>query len=93
MNPLEQLVQDELNRLVDRLAATAREGTVAGCAGQHPEVRARIEQAEARLSSARCALLEGYAVWREALSECGDLWALADLAAERPAASVEARAA
>ena len=93
MNPLEALLQDELNRLVDRLAATAREGTVVGCAAQHPAIRDRIEEAEGRVSSARRALLEGYAVWREALGECGDLWALADLATEPPAMSLEALAA
>ena len=82
MNGLEQLLHDDLNHLIDSIAATTHEGTVADCAGEHPELAARLSDAERRLSAARQDLLEGYAVWQDLLREIGDLWALADLASE-----------
>jgi hypothetical protein len=92
MNPLERLLQDDLNHLIDLMAATTREGLVADCAERRPDLLAQFAASETRLSTLRRTLLQGYAAWREALEECGDLWALADLAAE-PAAPGERRAA
>lgn len=86
MNALEGLLQDDLRRLVDRLAATTREGMLAESAEGRPELLSRLEGAEARLSDLRQDLLRGYAAWREAIEECADLWALADFAAEQPPA-------
>ena len=85
MNGLEQLLQDDLNHLIDCVAATTHEGTVAECAGEHPELAVRLRDAESRLSVARQGLLQGYAAWQDALRECRDLWALADLVAEASA--------
>jgi hypothetical protein len=79
MNALEKLLQDELNRLVDRIAVHAGEG---GAAGLGPELRARIEQAEDRLTGLRAALLEGYTEWARAIEECEDLWVVAGLRQE-----------
>ena len=79
MNALEQILQDDLNRLVDRLSAVTAE-----CAEHRPSVQAQLDRAEAQLSSVRLDLLRGYAQWREALEECGDLWAMAALAADQP---------
>jgi hypothetical protein len=79
MNALERVLQDDLNRLVDRLAAVTSE-----CAEPPPSVQAQLDRAEARLSSLRQELLRGYAEWIQALEECGDLWALAALAADQP---------
>ena len=79
MNALEQILQDDLNRLVDRLSAVTVE-----CVEYRPSVQAQLDRAEARLSSLRLELLRGYAEWREALEECGDLWAMAALAADQP---------
>lgn len=84
MNGLEQLLQDDLNYLIDCVAATTHEGIVGGCAGEHPELASRLSEAETRLSAARQGLLQGYEVWQELLQECRDLWALADLASEAP---------
>lgn len=86
MNALERLLQDDLDHLIDRLAATTREGLLADCADRRPELFVRLEEAEARLSGARHDLIAGYAAWRSALEECADLWALADLAADAPPA-------
>ena len=84
MNALEQVLQDDLNRLVDRLAAVTYAGMVAECAEHRPSLQAQLDRAEARLSSVRQELVRGYAEWREALEECGDLWAMAALAADQP---------
>jgi len=79
MNALERVLQDDLNRLVDRLAAVSAER-----ADHHPSVQAQLDRVEARLSSVRQELLRGYVEWRAALEECGDLWAMAALAADQP---------
>ena len=84
MNGLERLLQDDLNHLIDCVAATTHEGTVAECAGERPELASRLRDAESRLSVARQGLLQGYATWQEMLRECRDLWALADLVCEAP---------
>lgn len=86
MNALEDLLQEDLRRLVDRLSATTREGTLAECAQRRPELLSALEGAEARLSGVRQELLREYAAWHEALEACCDLWAMADLAADQPPA-------
>lgn len=86
MNPLEHLLEDELYRLLDRIAVATRPGTVGATASQHPELRARIEQAESRLAALRAALLAGYAEWQQTIEECENLWAVAELGSEGPAA-------
>ena len=85
MSTLERLLQDELNRLVDRIAARAGEDTAAGLKS---DLRAHIERCEDRLTALRAALLDGYAEWTRALEECEDPWAVAGLrkdGAEAPA--------
>jgi hypothetical protein len=91
MNRVEQLLQSDLNHLVDRIASASRQGIVADCLERQPELAARLGDAENELSSARQRLLHDYGSWRQALEECGDLWALVELEAssssERRAAS------
>ena len=85
MNTLERMLQDELNRLLDRIAVRAGEGTTAGLKS---DLRAPIERCEDRLTALRAALLDGYAEWTRALEECEDVWAVAGLrkdGAEAPA--------
>jgi len=82
MNALDALLRDELNRLVDRIAASTRAGVAKASARQLPDLRARIDEAEERLAARREALLKEYAGWREALDSCEDLWALAQLELE-----------
>jgi len=93
MNALERLLQDDLDRLIDRIAGSAREGLLTECAHHRPEVFGRLEDAEARLSGARQDLVARYAAWLDALDECADLWALADLAADPEASAPSLRAA
>ena len=85
MSTLERLLQDELNRLVDRIAAGAGDDTAAGL---RPDLKAHIDRCEDRLTALRAVLLDGYAEWTRALEECEDLWAVAGLrkdSAEAPA--------
>ena len=91
-NTLERLLEDDLNRLIDRMAVTAREGLLAGCAERRPDLSSRLDDLDTRLSDLRAALLHGYEIWRGALDECDALWALIALADETPAA-LERRAA
>lgn len=82
MNPLDRLLRDELNRLLDRIAASTRAGVAGASARQLPDLRARLDEAEARLAAKRQALLEQYAGWQEALDACEGLWAIAQLELE-----------
>ena len=82
MNSLDRLLRDELNRLLDRIATSTRAGVAKVSASQLPDLRARLDDAEARLAARRQALLEQYAGWQEALDACEDLWAVAQLELE-----------
>ncbi len=66
MNALERLLQDDLNRLIDRMAATTQEGLVAGCEERRPDLLVQLADSEVRLTAARQSMLEAYAVWRDA---------------------------
>lgn len=90
MSQFERLLQDDLNRLVDRIAVRAGEGTAAGLKS---DLKAHIERSEERLTALRAALLDGYAEWARALDECEDLWAVAGLRSEAPEAAAQLRAA
>ncbi len=79
MNALDRLLQDELNRLVDRIAARAGAD---GPATLTADLKTRIDRTEARLTGIRAALLEGYVEWVRAIGECEDLWAVAGLRRE-----------
>ena len=76
MNAFERLLQDELNRLLDRIAARVGDDTTAGLKS---DLRAPIDRCEERLTALRGALLDGYAEWSRTLEECEDLWTVAGL--------------
>jgi hypothetical protein len=90
MKTLDELLQDDLNRLVDRIAARAGDDTAAGL---KPDLKLRIERAESRLTGLRVALLDGYDEWLRAVDECEDLWALAGLRQDAEDAVAPRRAA
>ncbi|HYB44158.1 MAG TPA: hypothetical protein VEL75_20445 [Candidatus Methylomirabilis sp.] len=85
MNPLERLIQTDLNLLIDRLAVVTREGLLADCAERRPDLVEQLAEAESRLTAARRDLIQSYAFWRDALEAWGDVWALLELAAGPPA--------
>ena len=86
MNSMDRLLRDELNHLLDRIAASTRAGVAKASARHLPELRIRLDEAEARLSVKRQLLLEQYGEWQEALEACEDLWAVAQLELEETSA-------
>ena len=87
MNPVDRVLFEEITHLVDRLAASVPDGSLAQAAAANPLLRARLDEADAQLAAARAALLEGYGRWQRALEDMENLWALA--AWRRSAASEE----
>ena len=79
MNRLESLLQVELNRMLDRVAATAPEDAMAGLNERDPQLRMLMDEVEGRLAAVRTAMLEQYREWTWSLEVYGDLWALAAL--------------
>jgi hypothetical protein len=77
MNPVDRVLQHELASLLERLAASVPEGSLATLASENPTLRSRLEAAESQLAAARAALLEGYGRWGRALEDLENLWALA----------------
>jgi hypothetical protein len=87
MNSVDRVLYEELTHLVDRLATSVPNGSLTQAAGANPQLRARLDEADAQLAAARAALLEGYGRWQRALEDVENLWALA--AWRRSAASEE----
>jgi hypothetical protein len=86
MNPVEHTLQIELMGLLDRLASSLPQGTLAAVATASPTLRKRLDEAEARLAEFRAALLADYGRWRAGLDDLENLWALANwrLTAQEP---------
>lgn len=77
MNPIERALNDELSRLMDRLAASVPDGCVEVVGAKGTTLRHRLDEAESQLAAVRASLLEGYGRWRRALEDLENLWALA----------------
>lgn len=77
MNVVERMLDDELTRLMDRLAASVPEGCLEAINHEKPAVRQRLDEADARVAAARATLLEHYGRWLRALEDVENLWALA----------------
>jgi len=90
---MDRLLQDEMYRLLARLAATTPEGSAAALSADDPGLAARLADEEVRLTDLRASLLDGYRRWRECLQALEDLWALRALKAEQPARQPQRRAA
>jgi hypothetical protein len=90
MSHFDRLLQDDLNRLVDRIAVRAGAGTAADL---KPDLKMHIERAEERLTVLRAVLQDAYAEWIRALDECEDVWAVAGLRREAPEPVAQLRAA
>jgi hypothetical protein len=94
MNPVDRVLYDELTHLVDRLATSVPDGSLAQAAAVNPLLRTRLDDADAQLAAARATLLVGYGRWQRALEDMENLWALAawrrsaapEEASEQPAA-------
>jgi hypothetical protein len=93
MNALERLLQDDLNRLSDRIAARLGDATAAGVRSRDPELYQRLELSSAQLADLRLELTERYAAWADAVEECEALWGRAEARAEAERMTLERRAA
>jgi hypothetical protein len=96
MNAVDVVLQDELGRLMDRLAASVPGGSLEMTSVANPTLRARLDDMEITLAVTRAALLEDYGRWRRSLDDLENLWALASWAsgpAEQPAEYAAPRAA
>ena len=96
MNAVDVVLQDELERLMDRLAAAVPGGSLEATSDANPTLRMRLDGAEISVAAARAALLEDYGRWRRTLEELENLWALASWASapvEQPAEYATPRAA
>jgi len=76
MNAVERVLEGELVGLLDRLAESLPQGMSAAVVA-HSGIRARLDEADTRLSDIRAALLADYGRWRRALEDVENLWALA----------------
>jgi hypothetical protein len=98
MDALDRVLQEDLNLLLDRLAADTPPGAVFLIAAERPDLRARADALETEAASCRAALLVHYARWRDALEALADIWSLAeaerreqpDEEAERPSSGLRA---
>ena len=77
MNSVENVLYEELTHLVDRLATSVPEGSLAEAAAANPWLRRRLDEADTQLAAVRASLLEDYGRWRRALEDVENLWALA----------------
>ncbi|HTY80593.1 MAG TPA: hypothetical protein VMI34_22385 [Candidatus Bathyarchaeia archaeon] len=93
MNGMDRLLRDDLNQLLDRMAASTRAGVVRASGRHLPDLRIRLDEAEAQLTARREHLLEQYTAWQAALEACEDLWAVAQLELEETSAGGTRRAA
>jgi hypothetical protein len=96
MNAVDVVLHDELERLMDRLAASVPGGSLEATTVTNPTLRDRLDDVEISLATARAALLEDYGRWRRTLEDLENLWALASWAsapAEPPAEYAAPRAA
>jgi hypothetical protein len=85
MNAVDVMLQDEIGRLMDRLAATVPGGSLEATSAINPVLRTRLDDMEVSLATARAALLEDYGRWRGMLDDLENLWALAAWAGSAPA--------
>jgi len=80
MNAVDVLMHDELDRLMDRLAASVPGGSLETTTATNPTLRDRLDDMEISLATARAALLEDYGRWRRTLEDLESVWALASWA-------------
>jgi hypothetical protein len=76
MNAVERVLERELVGLLDRLAESLPQGAPTAVTA-NASIRARLDEADTRLSEIRSALLADYGRWRRALEDVENLWALA----------------
>ena len=76
MNAVEQVLSEEMNEFLERLASSVPGGCLIAISATQPTLRKRLDEMEDRLTDARAAMLDGYGRWRRALEDIESLWAL-----------------
>jgi hypothetical protein len=76
-NPMEQVLNHDINRLLERLAGSVPGGCLEATAAQNPGLRRRLDEVEAQMATLRASILENYGRWRLAMEDVENLWALA----------------
>lgn len=77
MNRLEQVLHDDVARVLERLAGSIPDGCPEATAARNPSLRRRLDEVEAQMATVRASLVESYGRWRLALEDIENLWALA----------------
>jgi hypothetical protein len=77
MNSVERVLDDEVSRLLDRLAASVPDGCLQAMEARSPALRRRLDEVEGQMAAVRASLMDGYGRWRRALEDIENLWALA----------------
>ncbi len=93
MNAVERVLDDEVSRLMDRLAGSVPGGCLEAIGGHTLTLRRRLDEVEHQMAGIRASLLESYGRWRRALEDVENLWALAAWRATAPDAVGDASAA
>jgi hypothetical protein len=78
MNTVDQLLRDDMNRLLDRIAGGRSADGLVGVLATQPALRARLDEAEERLAGLRRSMLETYGSWSRAMDDLENLWAVVD---------------
>lgn len=77
MNQVERVLNDDISRLLERLAGSIPDGCLEATAARNPGLKRRLDEVEAQMATLRASLLESYGRWRLALEDVENLWALA----------------
>jgi hypothetical protein len=88
MRGIEGVLQDELNRLLDRIAAAAPAGLVERVSDQR-DLRAQIDAAEVQMAALNQEIRDAYDRWSDSIERYAELWSMAGAeganVAEQPA--------
>ena len=93
MNPVERVLDEEVDSLLDRLAGSMPGGCLEAIGTRTPTLRRRLDEVEHQMAGIRASLLDGYGRWRRALEDVENLWALAAWRCVAPEAAAEVSAA
>ncbi|MGH7314214.1 MAG: hypothetical protein ACREJV_13645 [Candidatus Rokuibacteriota bacterium] len=74
---MEQVLNDDISQLLERLAGTIPGGCLEATAGRNPALRRRLDDVESQMAAVRTALVDSYGRWCRSLDDLENLWALA----------------
>lgn len=76
MNAIDQVLRDEMNRLLDRIAGGGNAEDLVGVLAAQPSLRGKLDETEERLAEIRQSMLEAYGAWGRAMDDLENLWAV-----------------